>query len=71
MIFNPNVHLITVAPHFIPEVLEKPSIGNPIAISLGAIAGFLSLYLGMIAAWLIKESGIICKINLTFRLGWE
>ncbi|MEM6599370.1 MAG: fluoride efflux transporter CrcB [Cyanobacteria bacterium P01_D01_bin.36] len=34
----------TVAPHFIPEVLQNPSIRNPIAVSLGAIGGALSRY---------------------------
>ena len=40
MEFVPNniFDILTIAPHFVPEVLQKPSVRNPIAISLGAIA---------------------------------
>lgn len=37
-------YLTTIAPHFIPEVLEKSSVRNPIAVSLGAISGSLTRY---------------------------
>ena len=39
MEFVPNniFDILTIAPHFVPEVLQKPSVRNPIAISLGAI----------------------------------
>ena len=54
-ILNNLVHLITIAPHFIPEVLEKPSVRNPIAVSLGAIAGSLSRY--YLSIWLAQRFG--------------
>ncbi|MEL6602588.1 MAG: fluoride efflux transporter CrcB [Cyanobacteria bacterium J06614_10] len=38
------LNLATVAPHFIPEVLQNSTVRNPIAVSLGAIAGALSRY---------------------------
>jgi len=76
MIFNPNfVHLITIAPHFIPEVLEKQSIRNPIAVSLGAIAGSLSRY--YLSIWLAQSFGTgfpyaTLLVNLTgsFAMGF-
>ncbi len=49
------VHLITITLHFIPEVLEKPSVRNPIAVSLGAIAGSLSRY--YLSIWLAQRFG--------------
>ncbi len=55
IILNNLVHLITVAPHFISEVLEKTSVRNPIAISLGAIAGSLSRY--YLSIWLAQRFG--------------
>ena len=55
IILHNLVHLITVAPHFIPEVLEKSSIRNPIAVSLGAIAGSLSRY--YLSIWLAQRFG--------------
>ena len=55
IILNNLVHLIIVAPHFIPEVLEKTSVRNPIAISLGAIAGSLSRY--YLSIWLAQRFG--------------
>ena len=49
------INLITIAPHFIPEVLEKQSIRNPVAVSLGAIAGSLSRY--YLSIWLAQLFG--------------
>jgi hypothetical protein len=45
MVFNLRnlLLLLTVAPHFVPEVLQKPSVRNPVAVSLGAIALFQKL----------------------------
>lgn len=39
-----SLPLPTIAPHFVPEVLQNPSIRNPIAVSLGAVAGALTRY---------------------------
>ena len=47
---------LTVAPHFVPEVLQKPSARNPIAVSLGAIAGSLSRY--YLSLWLPQIFGV-------------
>ncbi|MEL6355094.1 MAG: fluoride efflux transporter CrcB [Cyanobacteria bacterium J06627_28] len=65
---------MTVAPHFVPEVLQKPSIRNPIAVSLGAIAGSLSRY--YISIWIAQKLGTsfpygTVLINLTgsFAMG--
>ena len=48
--------LLTIAPHFVPKVLQKPSVRNPIAVSLGAIAGFLSRY--YLSLWLPQILGV-------------
>ena len=48
-------NFLTIAPHFIPEVLEKQSVRNPIAVSLGAIAGSLSRY--YLSIWLAQRFG--------------
>ena len=37
-------YFFTITPHLVPEVLQKASVRNPIAVSLGAIAGSLSRY---------------------------
>ncbi|WP_427159142.1 fluoride efflux transporter CrcB [Aliinostoc sp. HNIBRCY26] len=39
-----GLQLITIAPRLVTEVLQQPSVRNPIAVSLGAIAGALSRY---------------------------
>ena len=49
------IDFATITPHFIPEVLEKQSVGNPIAVSLGAIAGSLSRY--YLSIWLAQHFG--------------
>ena len=49
------INFATIAPHFIPEVLEKQSVRNPIAVSLGAIAGSLSRY--YLSIWLAQRFG--------------
>ena len=47
--------LLTVAPNLVPEVFHQPSVRNPIAVSLGAIAGALSRY--YLSLWLAKTFG--------------
>lgn len=49
------INFATITPHFIPEVLEKQSVRNPIAVSLGAIAGSLSRY--YLSIWLAQRFG--------------
>jgi|GEM_PF-49081 len=49
------LNFLTAAPHLVPEVFEKPSVRNPIAVSLGAIAGALSRY--YLSLWLAKSFG--------------
>ena len=67
-------HFLTVAPHFIPEVLEKTSVRNPISISLGAIAGSLSRY--YLSIWLAQRFGtgfpyttVLVKLTGSFAMG--
>ena len=76
MIFNLKnlVHLLTVAPHFVSEILPKPAIRNPVAVSLGAIAGSLSRY--YLSIWLAQRLGYsfpyaTLAVNLTgsFAMG--
>lgn len=50
-----NSNFLTIAPYLIPEVLEKQSVRNPIAVSLGAIAGSLSRY--YLSIWLAQRFG--------------
>lgn len=50
-----SLHFLTVAPQLVPEVIQQPAVRNPIAISLGAIAGALSrYYLGL---WFVHRYG--------------
>ena len=49
-------YFLTVTPHLVPEVLQKPSVRNPIAVSLGAIAGSLSRY--YLSIWLPQIFGV-------------
>ena len=45
MLWSPSeFHVLTIAPHFVPEVMQSPSVRSPIAVSLGAVAGSLSRY---------------------------
>jgi CrcB protein len=43
-LINQSLRLLTVVPDLVPEILQQPSVRNPIAVSLGAIAGALSRY---------------------------
>ena len=49
------LNFLTVAPHLVPEVFSKQSVRNPIAVSLGAIAGSLSRY--YLSIWLAQRFG--------------
>lgn len=49
------LNFLTVAPNLVPEVFQKPSVRNPIAVSLGAIAGALSRY--YLSLWIAKAFG--------------
>ncbi len=51
-----TIHLLTVAPNLVPEVLQKPAIWNPMAVSLGAIAGALSRY--YLSLWFAQRFGV-------------
>ncbi|AUT01782.1 fluoride efflux transporter CrcB [Nostoc sp. CENA543] len=51
-----SLQLITIAPTLVPEVLQQPSIRNPIAVSLGAIAGALSRY--YLSLWFAQRFGV-------------
>lgn len=44
------LNFLIIAPHLVPEVFQKPSVRNPIAVSLGAITGALSRY--YLSLWL-------------------
>jgi fluoride exporter len=48
-------YFVTITADFIPEVLEKQSVRNPLAVSLGAIAGALSRY--YLSIWLTQRLG--------------
>ena len=76
MEFVPNniFDILTIAPHFIPEVLQNPSVRNPIAISLGAIAGSLSRY--YLSLWLPQILGtgfpyatLLVNLSGSFAMG--
>ena len=49
------LNFLTIAPHLVPEVFSKQSVRNPIAVSLGAIAGSLSRY--YLSIWLAQRFG--------------
>jgi CrcB protein len=49
------LHLLVTAPRRLPEGFQSPVIRNPLAISLGAIAGALSRY--YITQWLLTRWG--------------
>jgi CrcB protein len=51
---NQSLQLLTVAPT-VPDVLQQPAVRNPIAISLGAIAGALSRY--YLSLWFARRFG--------------
>ena len=76
MEFVPNniFDLLTIAPHFVPEVLQKPSIRNPIAVSLGAIAGslgryYLSLWLPQILGVDFPYATLLVNLSGSFAMG--
>lgn len=50
-----SLQLVSVVRTLIPEVLQHPAIRNPIAISLGAIAGALSRY--YLTLWFAQRFG--------------
>ncbi|MEA5567887.1 fluoride efflux transporter CrcB [Anabaena sp. UHCC 0399] len=54
-LFEHSVQLLTVAPRLVPEVLQQPSVRNPVAVSLGAIAGALSRY--YLSLWFAQHFG--------------
>lgn len=63
-----SLQLITIAPKLVPEVLQQPSIRNPVAVSLGAIAGALSRY--YLSLWFAQRFGTsfpygTCFINIS------
>ena len=68
------LNFLTNAPHLVPEVFQKPSLRNPIAVSLGAIAGALSRY--YLSLWLTKVFGsgfpyatILVNLTGSFAMG--
>ncbi len=54
-LINESLQLLTVAPNLVLQVLQQPTIRNPIAVSLGAIAGALSRY--YLSLWLAGTMG--------------
>ncbi|WP_414578558.1 fluoride efflux transporter CrcB [Anabaena sp. CCY 9402-a] len=54
-LFEHSVQLLTIAPRLVPEVLQQPSVRNPVAVSLGAIAGALSRY--YFSLWFAQRFG--------------
>jgi fluoride exporter len=67
-------YFVTITSDFIPQVLEKQSVRNPIAVSLGAIAGALSRY--YLSIWLAQRLGtsfpyatLIVNLTGSFALG--
>ncbi|MEO0014329.1 MAG: hypothetical protein RLZZ535_2718, partial [Cyanobacteriota bacterium] len=67
-------YFVTITSDFIPEVLEKQSVRNPIAVSLGAIAGALSRY--YLSIWITQRLGtsfpyatLIVNLTGSFALG--
>jgi fluoride exporter len=67
-------YFVTITSDFIPEVLEKQSIRNPIAVSLGAIAGALSRY--YLSIWITQRLGtsfpyatLIINLTGSFAMG--
>ncbi len=44
-----------MTPQLVPEVLQQPSIRNPVAVRLGAIAGALSRY--YVSLWFLQRFG--------------
>ena len=68
------IDILTIAPHFVPEVLQKPSVRNPIAISLGAIAGslcryYLSLWLPQILGVDFPYATLLVNLSGSFAMG--
>jgi fluoride exporter len=49
------LNFLTITPNLLPQVFHKPSIRNPLAVSLGAIAGALSRY--YLSLWVAKALG--------------
>jgi fluoride exporter len=67
-------YFVTITSDFIPEVLEKQSVRNPIAVSLGAIAGALSRY--YLSIWITQRLGtsfpyatLIINLTGSFAMG--
>lgn len=50
-----SLQMLTVAPRLVPEVLQQPAVRNPVAVSLGAIAGALSRY--YLSLWFAQRFG--------------
>ena len=68
------LNFLTIAPHLVPEVFSKPSVRNPIAVSLGSTAGALSRY--YLSIWVVKIFGagfpyatILVNLTGSFFLG--
>ena len=65
---------LTIAPNIVPEVLQKPSVRNPIAISLGAIAGslcryYLGLWLPQILGFGFPYATLLVNLSGSFAMG--
>ncbi len=51
-----HIEMLAIAPRLILEVFQQPAVRNPIAISLGAIAGALSRY--YLTLWFSDRFGV-------------
>jgi fluoride exporter len=67
-------YFVTITADFIPEMLEKQSVRNPLAVTLGAIAGALSRY--YLSIWLTQRLGtsfpyatLIINLTGSFAMG--
>lgn len=72
--FNKLFDFLTIAPNIVPEVLQKPSVRNPIAVSLGAIAGslsryYLSLWLPQILGFGFPYATLLVNLSGSFAMG--
>lgn len=72
--FDNIFDLLTIAPHIVPEVLQKPSVRNPIAVSLGAIAGslcryYLSLWLPQVLGTDFPYATVAVNLSGSFAMG--
>lgn len=63
-LINQSLRLLTVAPDWVPELLQQPVVRSSSAISLGAIAGALSRY--YLSLWLAQHYGNTFPIATLF-----